>query len=173
MILYESVLQLSIFLFFDRRIDHFLRRLNFRDFHLNLGLSVRFLCCFRSCLTDPAQTRVCAESGAAVSLHTGTCRDQLTEDYILLKADQGIDPAVDRGVGKDLSGLLEGCCGQEGTCGKRRLCDTENDLLAFSGLLVESCKSLVLILEIKDVDQASGMTITSMCLSQISTPCRR
>ncbi len=59
-------------------------------------------------------------------------------------------------VSKNLCGLLERSCRQERACGKRRLGNSENDLLAFRRLLVESCKSLVLILKVKDIYQASG-----------------
>ena len=66
-----------------------------------LGLLDRLL---RQFLTDP----VVAQANVAVALHTGTGRNQLTDDDILLQTDQVIHLSVDGGLRQDLGGLLEG-----------------------------------------------------------------
>ena len=46
---------------------------------------------------------------SSVALHTGTCRDWLTDNNILLQTNQVIYLTVDSGLGQNLGGLLEGC----------------------------------------------------------------
>ena len=62
-------------------------------------------------LRDLIHDLACAELDIAVTLHSGTSRDQLTDDNILFQTDQVIYFAVDRSLSKNLCGLLEGCSG--------------------------------------------------------------
>ena len=52
---------------------------------------------------------ICIELHISVTLHTGSCRDQLTDDNIFLQADQRINFTVDCCFRQYLGGLLEGC----------------------------------------------------------------
>ena len=78
-----------------------------------------FLCFFGS------NTGFGSDTGLEVTVchQAGACRDQLTDDDVLLQTDQMVDLALDCSIGQDLGGLLEGCGGQEGigglfVCGK-------------------------------------------------------
>ena len=51
---------------------------------------------------------VCAELDGAVSLHTCSGWNQLTDDYVLLQTDQVIYLAVDSCLCQNLCGFLEG-----------------------------------------------------------------
>ena len=62
-------------------------------------------------LLDLILDLACAELDIAVTLHSGTSRDQLTDNNILFQTDQVIDLTVDRSLSKNLCGLLEGCGG--------------------------------------------------------------
>ena len=99
---------------------------------------------------------VCGKPGGTVSLHTGTRRNQLTDDDVLLQTDQRIDPAVDRGIRQDLGGLLEGRCGQERVSGQGCLGDTKDDLFSFRGAFAFRDQGFVPVFKIKDIDQAAG-----------------
>ena len=52
---------------------------------------------------------ICVELYGTVTLHTGTCRNQLTNDNVFLQTDQMVNLAVDSRLGQNLGGLLEGC----------------------------------------------------------------
>ena len=54
---------------------------------------------------------ICVELYRTVTLHTGTSRNQLTNDYVLLQTDQMVNLTIDSRLGQNLGGLLEGCCG--------------------------------------------------------------
>ena len=73
---------------------------------------------------------VCSQTDITVTLHTGSGRDQLTDEDILLQTDQVVYLTVDRSLRKNLCCFLEGCCGQEGVCCQRCLCDTKHYLLS-------------------------------------------
>ena len=60
-----------------------------------------------------------------IALHTGAAREQLTDDDVLLEAEQRVGLALDGRVGEDTGRLLEGGGGQEGVGGERSLGDTE------------------------------------------------
>src|SRR4051812_48329187 len=63
----------------------------------------------------------------AVALETGGRRDQLADDHVLLQAREAVDLALERRVGEDLRGLLEGGRREEGVRGQRGLGDAEDD----------------------------------------------
>ena len=65
---------------------------------------------------------------------TGTSRDQLTDDNVLLQTGQRVDLALDGSFGQDTSGLLEGSGGQEGLIGQSSLGDAEQHLLVLDQL---------------------------------------
>ena len=60
----------------------------------------------------------------AVFLQTRACRNQLTDQNVLLQTGQRIDLTLDCSIGQDTRGLLEGCSGQEGLGSQCSLCDT-------------------------------------------------
>ena len=64
----------------------------------------------------------------AVALEPGGRRDQLADDHVLLQAREAVDLALERRVGEDLRGLLEGGRREEGVRGQRGLGDAEDDL---------------------------------------------
>ena len=72
-----------------------------RSFCLLLRLSSSLNFRLRLLLLDLAG----AELDVAVTLHTGTSRDELTDDNILFQTDQVIYFAVDRSLSKNLCGL--------------------------------------------------------------------
>ena len=77
---------------------------------LQLGLGLHFR------LGDP-DGRGLAGLVVTVCHEAGACGDQLTDDDVLLQANQMVNLALDGGIGQDLGGLLEGCGGQEGVGG--------------------------------------------------------
>ena len=70
----------------------------------------------------------------SVTRHTGTCRDELTDDNVLFKTVQRVDLTLNCSVCKNTCGLLEGCSGEEGVCSKRSLGDTKKNSLTLSRL---------------------------------------
>ena len=60
----------------------------------------------------------------AVFLQTRACRNQLTDQNVLLQTGQRIDLTLDCSIGQDTRGLLEGCSGQERLGSQCSLCDT-------------------------------------------------
>ena len=72
---------------------------------------------------------ICVELYRTVTLHTGTSRNQLTNDYVLLQTDQMVNLTIDSRLGQNLGGLLEGCSGQEGVVGQSSLGDAQQHLL--------------------------------------------
>ena len=131
----------------------------------------------------------------AVAFHTGASRDQLTNDDIFLQAHQRVHLALDSGIGEHSGGLLEGGCGQEGICCQRSLGDTQQDRNA--GGFPQSVSPVAIRSRIFSFSVSNSTfstrswaaawyprifdrtffiicrTITSMCLSLISTPCIR
>ena len=55
-----------------------------------------------------------------IFLQTGTGRNQVTADDILLEAFEVVDAAADGGFAEHLGGLLEGCCRDEAVGLERR-----------------------------------------------------
>ena len=80
-----------------------------------------------------------------VLAHTGTGRDKVSDDDVLLHADQGVAFGVDGGLGEDLGGLLEGCGGDEGFGLQRGASDALENLTAGGGVRV-ACGDEVLVL---------------------------
>ena len=66
-----------------------------------------------------------ATCNAAVTLHTRTCRNQLTDDNILLQAKQLVDFTFDRCIGQEHVSFPGRSCGQEGICLQRCFRNTE------------------------------------------------
>ena len=56
---------------------------------------------------------LCVDFYIAVPFHSGSCRDQFSEDNVFLQSNQRIDLSFDGRVGKNFCRLLERCCGQE------------------------------------------------------------
>src|ERR1700750_2157880 len=82
-----------------------------------------------------SRARLCSLGGRgrlavdrAVGLEPGGRRDQLADDHVLLQAREAVDLALERRVGEDLRGLLEGGRREEGGGGQRGLGDAEDDL---------------------------------------------
>ena len=64
------------------------------------------------------------DHGVAVAREARTGRDELTDDDVLLEALEVVDLLGEGGFGEHAGGLLEGCGGQPGVGGQRRLGDT-------------------------------------------------
>ena len=62
-----------------------------------------------------------------VASHTGSGRNKLTDDDILLKSEQIVDLSADSRIGKNLGRFLEGCRREEGLGLERSLCDSEEN----------------------------------------------
>ena len=80
-----------------------------------------------------------------VLAHTGTGRDEVSDDDVLLHADQCVAFGVDGCLGEDLGGLLEGCSGDEGFGLQRGASDALENLTAGGGVRV-ACGDEVLVL---------------------------
>ena len=75
--------------------------------------------------------------GLDLGVHrAGAGRDQAADDDVLLEAFERIDLAVDRRLGEDAGGLLEGRRRDEGAGLQRRLGDAEQNRHAGGGLLL-------------------------------------
>ena len=87
-------------------------------------------------VVDPAGERLGRlDLDRAVALEARGRRDQLPDDHVLLQAREAVDLALERRVGEDLRGLLEGGRRQERVRRQRRLGDAEDDLLGLGALL--------------------------------------
>src|SRR5213592_3333379 len=84
---------------------------------------------------------------SAVLRHPGARRNQAAHDDVLLQADQAVDLAVDRGLGQDLGGLLEGGGRDEALGREARLGDAEEERLGHRRLPALGEHALVLLLE--------------------------
>ena len=123
---------------------------------------------------------------------TSTGGDELTDDDVLLQAGQRVDLALDSGLGQDTGGLLEGRSGQEGVGSQTGLGDAKQDLAGLNelqisltginaGLDLLTSRRFTMLPMIKSLEPESSMrtlriiwrTMTSICLSLMSTPCRR
>ena len=117
---------------------------------------------------------------------TGSGGDQLTDDDVLLQTGQRVNLALDGGFGQNAGGFLEGCSGQEAVGCQAGLGDTKQDLTGLDQLQVGfaciiTSRRLTTLPMMNSLEPASSMrtlriiwrTITSICLSLISTPCRR
>src|SRR3954471_15335958 len=80
-------------------------------------------------------------------------RDQLPDDHVLLQAGEAVDLALERRVGQDLGGLLEGGRRQERVRGQRRLGDAEDDLLGLGAFLALRDHRVVDLPELVAVDE--------------------
>ena len=98
---YRSLIDILCIILVENDLICFLKR--------SIRLLLRFFSnrCFL--LLDLILDLACAELDIAVTLHSGTSRDQLTDNNILFQTDQVIDLTVDRCLSKNLCGLLEGC----------------------------------------------------------------
>src|SRR4051812_23878083 len=86
-------------------------------------------------VVDPAGERLGRlDLDRAVALQARGRRDQLPDDHVLLQARQAVDLALERRVGEDLRGLLEGGRREERVRRQRRLGDAEDDLRGDRGL---------------------------------------
>src|SRR3954449_12382045 len=88
----------------------------------------------------------------AVALEPGGRRDQLADDHVLLQACEAVDLALERRVGEDLRGLLEGGRREEGVRGQRGLGDAEDDLGVHGRLAARGDDLVVDALELVPVD---------------------
>src|SRR3954447_10016173 len=88
----------------------------------------------------------------AVALEAGGRRDQLADDHVLLQAREAVDLALERRVGEDLRGLLEGGRREEGVRGQRGLGDAEDDLGVHGRLAARGDDLVVDALELVPVD---------------------
>lgn len=93
------------------------------------------------------------EIDATIEFHTGTRRDKFTYDDVLFKSDEVVDFTLHSGIGENLRGLLEGCCGEEGLCGEGCLGDTEEDSRRGSGSAAFFEDALVFFFKSGEVDE--------------------
>ena len=125
----------------------------------------------------------------AVLPQAGGRRDELADDHVLLEPEEAVDLALDRGVGEHLRRLLEGGGREERLGRERGLGDPEDERLERS--LLASLRrpgTVVGALEHDLVDELARQqlgepgvstrtffiiwrTMSSMCLSWMSTPC--
>ena len=82
-----------------------------------------------SCLEILGQAAFGGGTGLVIPVghQAGAGGDQLTDQHVLLQANQVVDLALNSGIGQDLSGLLEGGGGQEGIGSQSGLGDTQQD----------------------------------------------
>jgi len=110
----------------------------------------------------------------AVLAHTGTCRDQLTDNNVLLQAEQRVNLTLDRSLGQDTGGLLEGSGRQEGLGCQRCLGDTHEGRAAGCQLeiglaSVDACLYLiVVILELEQVDDRTRQYLCVTCVLNLN-----
>ena len=95
----------------------------------------------------------------AVTLHAGSRRNQLTDDNVLLQADQRIHLTLDGSFRQNLGGLLEGCRRQEGIGGKRSLRNSQKDLLTVRRLFAFGSQGLVQVLILQRIHQSARQEI--------------
>ena len=98
---------------------------------------------------------ICGELYISVSSHTGSGRNQFSDDDILFQADKAINLSIDCRFRKDFRCLLEGCRRHEGIRGKRRLRDTEHCTLPFRRCLTFFDESFIFIFEIQTIHSRS------------------
>ena len=103
------------------------------------------------------QYRYCCD--VAVARHTGTCRDELTDDNVLFETVERVDLTLNCSIGENTSGLLEGCSGEEGIGSERSLGDTEEDSLALCRLFALCFCLCVRILVVEHIHGGTGHEI--------------
>ena len=94
---------------------------------------------------------ICGELYISVSSHTGSGRNQFSDDDILFQADKVVYLSIDCRFRKDFRRLLEGGRRHEGIRGKRRLRDTEHCTLPFRRCLSFFDESFIFIFEIQTI----------------------
>src|SRR4051794_8152849 len=105
-------------------------------------------------VVDPAGERLGRlDLDRPVALEARGRRDQLPDDHVLLQAREAVDLALERRVGQDLGGLLEGGRRQERVRGQRRLGDAEDDLLGLGAFLALRDHRVVDLAELVAVDE--------------------
>src|SRR5699024_2279389 len=92
----------------------------------------------------------------AVALQAGASRDELTDDDVLLKAEEGVSATVDRSIGEHPGGLLEGGRREPRLRRERRLRDAHQLRTPRGRLAALGEDPLVLLLEAGAVDQVGG-----------------
>jgi len=143
-----------------------------------------------SCWTAAALPQAPVRAGRCGSAPCRCRRDEAADDDVLLEAAQGVDRAVDGGLGEHAGGLLEARRRDEAVGGERRLGDAQQkrttdcrrppllSTRSFSSLKrkrsvccssrkFESPTSSIL------TQRSIWRTMVSMCLSEMATPCRR
>src|ERR1022692_2363141 len=88
----------------------------------------------------------------AVILQTGAGWNQASHDHVLLQAAEVIHLAIDGSFGEYARGLLEGCRGNEGIGGERRLRNTEQHGLALRRTAAGLARLEILGAELELVD---------------------
>ena len=88
----------------------------------------------------------------AVVLQTCTCRNQRTDNDVLLQTGQRISLALDCSIRQDACSLLERGGGQESICCQRSLGNTQQDSVAGSFYDIVRFSLLVGFIELEHVD---------------------
>src|SRR5690606_33922135 len=95
----------------------------------------------------------------AVAGQARTGRDELTDDDVLLEADQRVGLGVDRRVREDSRRLLEGRRRQPGLRGQRGLGDAHELRTAGGRVTALLDHTTVLLLELRALDQLAGQQL--------------
>jgi hypothetical protein len=138
-----------------------------------------------------AHVAVASELAVFPQRAAGASRDETADDDVLLEALERIDLALDRRFREDAGGFLEGRRREERAGLQRGLGDAQQDARALGGLTSGLDRRSIGFLEFQSESTASPLssvveppseistffsiwlTMTSMCLSSIGTPCRR
>mgnify|MGYP007047243789 CR=1 FL=1 len=84
--------------------------------------------------------------------YTGSGRNQLTDDNVLLQTNQVILFTLDCGIGQNLCGFLEGCGRQEGISFNRRLDIPSNTGLKVAGTWpLSSALRLIFVISVREI----------------------
>ena len=94
-----------------------------------------------------------------ITLKAGTSRDRLTDNNVFLQALQGINLALDSGIGKNLGGFLERCSRQERIGCQRSLGDAEQQRLTHRRILAFQNQSVSRIFEFEAVNLAARQVV--------------
>src|SRR5690606_41358282 len=99
--------------------------------------------------------------------HTGTGRDELTDDDVLLETEQRVALTVNGVLGEHPGGLLEGGRGEPRFCGQRRLRDAEEDGTSRSGLAAFGHDAAVDLLELGTFDHFARQQLSVTGLEDV------